>query len=270
MATAARPRGETDGMRRPIALLVALASAVALLPGAWAGASAATTSDGPVMGASPAWAPHIPGARRYDGSVPSAVTQVVVVRASSWSSTTATLRAYVRDAAGWRLSATWSARLGYGGLVLADQRTQGSGKTPAGIFRVTQAFGRQPDPGARIPYTKVTTDDWWVQDRRSAYYNQMRRGSQGGFALTTSGYYGSEHLWYMGSKYDYVTVVDFNRPNPVVGRGSGIFVHAHGTLSTGCITVEYARSRALARWWDPARSPRIIIGVGSWLDAAPA
>ena len=29
--------------------------------------------------------------------------------------------------------------------------------------------------------TQLTDDHWWVQDRRSAYYNQMRLGSLGGF-----------------------------------------------------------------------------------------
>ena len=46
---------------------------------------------------------------------------------------------------------------------------------------MTQTFGRQADPGTAMPYTRLTDDHWWVQDRRSPYYNQMRLGSQGGF-----------------------------------------------------------------------------------------
>jgi L,D-peptidoglycan transpeptidase YkuD (ErfK/YbiS/YcfS/YnhG family) len=105
-----------------------------------------------------------------------------------------------------------------------------------------------------------------VQDRRSAYYNQMRLGRLGGFARTTGGYNGSEHLARMGSQYDYAAVVDFNRPNPVIGRGSGIFLHAYGDRTTvGCVSVRSDRMRAILRWLSPSASPRIIIGENDWL-----
>jgi L,D-peptidoglycan transpeptidase YkuD (ErfK/YbiS/YcfS/YnhG family) len=213
-----------------------------------------------------AFAPGIPGARRYSGTIPATTRQVIVVSAASWRSTVATLTLYSRAGTGWHRVATWPARLGYSGLVIGTQRKQDTGKTPAGSYAITQAFGRQANPGTSVPYTKVTDAHWWVEDRRSAYYNTMRLGSQGGFALRTSGYNSSEHLARMGSQYDYAAVIDFNRPKPVVGRGAGIFLHAYGTGATaGCVAVQYAHMRQALQWLRGSAQPRIIIGTRAWL-----
>jgi L,D-peptidoglycan transpeptidase YkuD (ErfK/YbiS/YcfS/YnhG family) len=194
------------------------------------------------------------------------VRQVIVVRAASWSTTYATVSLYSRTTGAWHLVATWPARVGYTGMVIGTKRVQDSGKTPAGQYLITQAFGRQTNPGTRMAYTKVTTNHWWVEDRRSAYYNQMRLGTQGGFALRTSGYNSSERLGSMGAQYDYAAVVDFNRPNPVIGRGAGIFLHAFGSGATaGCVSIRRDHMAAVLRWLDPAASPRIVIGTAAYL-----
>jgi L,D-peptidoglycan transpeptidase YkuD (ErfK/YbiS/YcfS/YnhG family) len=213
-----------------------------------------------------ALAPPVPGARRYDGTMRDSVRTVLVVSATSWRSTAGRLTVYVRAGSGWRAVRTMKARLGRTGLVLAAQRRQGTGTTPAGRFAITETFGRRADPGTAMPYTKVTLDHWWVQDRRSRYYNQMRRGSQGGFALTRTGYYGSERLAAMGPQYDYAAVIDFNRPRPVIGRGSGIFLHAYGDPTTvGCVSVHRDRMVEILRLLRPGDRPRIIIGEDDWL-----
>ena len=112
----------------------------------------------------------------------------------------------------------------------------------------------------------MTLDHWWVEDRRSAYYNDMRRGSQGGFLLRTTGYNSSERLATMGTQYDYAAVIDFNRPDPVIGRGAGIFLHAFGTGATGGLRLDPPRPDGAAlRWLNPAAHPRIVIGEDDWL-----
>ena len=61
-------------------------------------------------------------------------------------------------------------------------------------------------------------------------------------------------------------VIDFNRPNPVIGRGAGIFLHAFGSGATaGCVSIRRDRMAAVLRWLDPAASPRIIIGTAAYL-----
>lgn len=261
----------TRGARSAVALALAVALSSPLTP-ARAGTEPATTAlpahDVATRAATvPApLAPVLPAAARFRWSIPADVRQVVVVGARGWHSTSGTVTLYDRTALGWIRVASWPARLGYGGLVPAAARVQSTGTTPAGLFAITQAFGRQPDPGTRLPYTHLSADHWWVEDRRSRYYNQMRLGHLGGFARTTRGYNASEHLATMGAQYDYAAVVDFNRPHPVVGRGAGIFVHAFGEGTTvGCVSVRRDHMVALLRWLDPAMSPRIVIGPRRWL-----
>ena len=231
----------------------------------WVGAPTASPVAARLAAAAVA-APAIPGVRRF--AIPSSTRQVIVVTASSWSSRVATLTLWRRSGSGWRAVAHWPARLGYSGLVIGTKRNQDTGKTPAGSYTITQAFGRRANPGTTISYAKVTDDHWWVEDRRSVYYNQMRLGSRGGFALRTSGFNSSEHLARMGTQYDYAAVVDFNRPHPVVGRGAGIFLHAFGTGSTaGCVSVSWLHMRQVLQWLNAQDHPRIIIGTRAWLTA---
>jgi L,D-peptidoglycan transpeptidase YkuD (ErfK/YbiS/YcfS/YnhG family) len=247
--------------------------AVASAPAAPRASAPSHTAVGAVLHgrvAAAAHAPAVPGARRYTRRIPADVTQVVVVRAARWRSTTGTLTWWSRTSGGWRKVGSARARLGYGGLVVAAARVQSTGTTPAGLFTMTQTFGRQADPGTAMPYTRLTDDHWWVQDRRSPYYNQMRLGSQGGFARRTHGYNASEHLARMGAQYDYVSVIDFNRPRPVIGRGSGIFLHAYGDRTTvGCVSIPRSSMRSLLRWMAPGAHPRIVIGKARWLSGPP-
>jgi L,D-peptidoglycan transpeptidase YkuD (ErfK/YbiS/YcfS/YnhG family) len=258
---------------------LAVALALPLVP---ASAAAVPAADGAVASlragvvvagraAAVSYAPAIPGARRYTGRIPSSTRQIVLVRAARWSSTKGTLTWWARTDTGWRKLGSADARLGYGGLVRAARRVQSTGTTPAGQFPMTETFGRRADPGTAMPYTHLTDDHWWVQDRRSAYYNQMRLGSLGGFARRTYGYNASEHLARMGSQYAFAAVVDFNRPRPVIGRGSGIFLHAYGDRTTvGCVSVPRSVMRGLLQWMSPAASPRIVIGPRSWLSRSRA
>ena len=34
-------------------------------------------------------------------------------------------------------------------------------RTPRGTFTFDQAFGRQPNPGTKMPYFEATDRDWW-------------------------------------------------------------------------------------------------------------
>lgn len=214
--------------------------------------------------------PTVPAAaRRFAGRIPEQTRQLLVVQAATTRTTYGIVRRYQRTAAGWIPRGSWRARLGAGGMVKAARRVQGTNTTPMGRFTITEAFGRKPDPGTALPYRRVTNDDWWVQDRRSAYYNQRRLASQGGFRVTTHGRNGSEHLRAMGRQYDYVAVIDFNRPDPVIGRGSGIFLHVtNGRATAGCVSIPHRAMRKVLRWLDPAKAPVIVMGQRDWLRAA--
>ncbi|WP_436772873.1 L,D-transpeptidase family protein [Yinghuangia sp. YIM S09857] len=167
------------------------------------------------------------------------------------------------DGSWTRLTVTENARIGANGVVAGSSRKQNTSTTPGGTYTLTEAFGINADPGTAMPYTRVGADHWWVQDNNSAYYNQMRLGSQGGFdrTLPESHTDGSERLAAHDPAYRYSVVIDFNRSPAVPYRGAGIFLHVNGSGATaGCVSVPQDFLAATLRWLDPAQKPRIAIG----------
>lgn len=156
------------------------------------------------------------------------------------------------------------ARIGYGGLVVASQRRQGTGTTPIGTFRLPFTFGGHAKRAAwDMPYRRVDRDDYWVQDNRSAYYNRYRDRDAGGFRfwLPASNPNSSERLADYPRQYEFAVVIGFNYAHPVRHRGSGIFLHVNGRGATaGCVSApRWFVHRVLTRL-SPAADPVIAIG----------
>jgi len=179
--------------------------------------------------------------------------QVIVVSAPSATSTTATLTAYERTGGDW-------------GVVLgptpADLGELGVGapqddvfRTPVGTFPLGQAFGRQPDPGTRMPYFQATDQDWWDEDVDSPTYNTHVHA-----ANIDSG--DAENLYDSGGIYDYGVLIEHN-PQRIPGRSAGIFLHVtDGDPTWGCVAIGRDQMRSILQWLDPSAHPQIVIGVG--------
>ncbi len=153
-------------------------------------------------------------------------------------------------------------RIGYGGLVPGQEREQGTGTTPLGSYRVTETFGlnRRP-PGTDLSFHRVRAGDYWVQDNQSRWYNTLRNKNQGGFRWRISGYNSSERLRDYPRQYRWSVVIDFNRPDPVRHRGSGIFLHVNGSGATaGCVSAPRRFVRQTMKKLDPAARPVVAIG----------
>ena len=178
-------------------------------------------------------------------------------------STTATLSAYERGADGfWHLAfGPIGARVGDDGI---GQASEGSGRTPAGTFALTQAFGRQTNPGTKLKYFRTDSLDWWDENPSSPTYNlHVRQAYSPGGA--------SENLYYSGSVYDYAVNMDYNLAR-VPGAGSAFFLHVtNGQPTAGCVAVSKADMVRILRWLDPAKYPYIYNKVGAaWKPTAPA
>jgi L,D-peptidoglycan transpeptidase YkuD (ErfK/YbiS/YcfS/YnhG family) len=187
--------------------------------------------------------------------------QVITVQAHG---SYATVTAWQWTSGGWRVVLrTTAARIGARGVVNGTTRVQGSYQTPTGTYSITQGFGNGANPGTRMPYHRVTAHDWWVEDRASRYYNQMRTDTLGGFRLTEAGVDGSEHLVNYPVQYHNVLVINFNTDPAVRGRGAGIFLHDLSTSdgpTAGCVAVPSGVMTAIMRWIAPSDHPVIAIG----------
>ena len=249
--------------RGSLALLAAAAMA--------AGALAAGCAHGPAGPATGATGPGVSATRPATGTADSTVApsaaaatrpadplagrQLITVSTASYGATYATLTAYRRSAGHWRqVFGPWTARIGRGGFAPPGLKREGDGRTPSGTFGFAFFFGVLPDPGVRFHYRQSQPYDFWDDDPASPRYNEWvdRRRADPGLSpepMDVSG-------------YDYGTVIAYNTAR-TPGLGSGIFLHVNiGIATAGCVTLPMGELLRVLRWLDPARSPRIRMGVG--------
>ncbi len=148
----------------------------------------------------------------------------------------------------------YQAWLGSAGI---GQQSEGSTRTPQGTFTLTEAFGRDADPGTALPYHQTRPNDWWVSDVHSPEYNTLQNCVDCPFDTSVS-----EHLYYITPYYDYAVVMDVNRWPAVPGDGSAFFLHITDHAPTaGCVAIDRDPLLTIMRWLNPDQHPRIATGV---------
>ncbi|MER7755910.1 L,D-transpeptidase family protein [Kitasatospora sp. NPDC097643] len=208
--------------------------------------SSPSAAASPTMAARPA-PPELP--RQLPGlgpqllaAVPAGTRQALIVVGDGPDSSTGRATLYRDDGDGWLAGAGWPARNARRGWT-TDHR-EGDLRTPVGVFTLSDAGGRMPDPGSRLPY-----------DRSDA------------FTIAGTGFEGEP----LDGSFDYVVAVDYNRvpgSSPLDrrrprggGYGGGIWLHVdHGGPTHGCIGLAADRMRELLRALDPALHPVVVMG----------
>ena len=180
--------------------------------------------------------------------------QMIVVSMPSAPATQGTLTAFEKDANGqWKpVIGPTAAWVGSEGIGKSQDNVH---RTPEGTFAIGQAFGRQDNPGTKLSYTKVDNQDWWDGNMKSPTYNQMVRQP------STPGE-GSENLYDMGPAYDYAVEVKHN-PTNTPGNASAIFLHVGNEPTWGCVAIGREQMVEILKWLDPAKNPKISIGVNT-------
>jgi D-alanyl-D-alanine dipeptidase len=199
--------------------------------------------------------------------------QCVVVLADNWASTTGVMHAFERAGA----TASWEEQghgiavvvgkngLGQGrGLVRlnfegAHEKREGDDRAPAGIFRLSSAFGYAPARSAasiKLPYLALTNRIEGVDDPKSRYYNKLVDRSQ----IAKVDWRSSEQMRRDDLLYKWGVVVDHN-PAAIPGAGSCIFLHiwkSSASPTAGCTAMPESDLVKLIRWLDPARHPILV------------
>lgn len=180
--------------------------------------------------------------------------QVITVQAATSSSVHAVVRTWRRLADG-RYVQVFGPVVAFVGVHGIGPTHEGVGRTPSGVYRLTQAFGNRANPGTRLPYRRVTVNDWWDENPSSSRYNQM-------VASSTFPGGDSENLYDAGEAYAAAVVIDYNMDPVVPGRGSGFFVHVSmGAPTEGCVALPRNDLYQIMRWLDPMEHPVISMGV---------
>ncbi|GAA2958742.1 L,D-transpeptidase family protein [Kitasatospora cinereorecta] len=238
--------------RRPYVLLVVLfllvigCSAGAVQPSAPRGAAGPESSAAASPTAVPVRPREIPGlGPLVRAKIPATARQAVVVTGQGPDANRSTAVLHTRDdpALGWRPEAgPWAAHNGMKGWT--DHHVAGDLRSPVGVFGLTDAGGRLPDPGALLPYDE-----------------------QPRFAVSGEGFFGEP----LEGSFDYVVAINYNRTpgtTPLDStrplgeeRGGGIWIHVdHGGPTQGCVSLPEERMRELLRLLDPAKYPVIVMG----------
>jgi L,D-peptidoglycan transpeptidase YkuD (ErfK/YbiS/YcfS/YnhG family) len=169
------------------------------------------------------------------------------------------VQAWNRNGSGWtKTGPAVAAWVGDAGMSTnARERFDG---TPVGSFGLTQAFGNYADPGTAMPYFQAQANDWWNGDSASPTYNTHQRCAATNCPFHTGD---SENLHDVGWVYGYAVVINYNMAPVVPGKGSAFFLHiTNNTPTAGCVAIPQPDLVRILHWLDPAKHPRIIMGVG--------
>jgi D-alanyl-D-alanine dipeptidase len=205
-----------------------------------------------------------------------ASTQILVVTTQDWNGVDGTLQVYERPQARKRWKAVGGSipvvvgknGLGWGAGVVSDDgrraasgpiKQEGDGKSPAGIFRLSTAFGyaAQGQPGWKMPYLSLTSSVECVDDARSKYYNRVLDRA----ATVAPDWISSEQMLRDDGQYRWGLMVDYNTWPVTAGAGSCIFLHiwlGPGVGTTGCTAMAQEQLEALLARLDPARRPLLV------------
>ncbi len=207
--------------------------------------------------------------RASELKIPQTSSQAVVVLTPAWNAPTAVLQRWIRATveAGWVQTGepipvlVGERGLGWGlGLhsVVRDgapRKAEGDRRAPAGIFRITGAFGRAPHGPGKLPWQTITPTLEAVDDPASRFYNRIVDRRQ----IAQPDWRSSER---MAQIPDYALgIVVAHNPENIAGAGSCIFLHLwrgqrRGTA--GCTVLRETDLAELVRWLDPARQPVLI------------
>ncbi len=213
------------------------------------------------------------GITKQVSPVPSAARQLIVGVTPTWSSVPITLQRFERAAdASWKpVGTSWPATIGYAGLgwgrglhgdgAPKDEpgptKVGGDGKSPAGVFSVSAAFGyaASPTQGASMPYTQATRQWRCVDDPTSKHYTRVVDET-----TVEPDWKSAEHLRRADKLYEWVIVIDHNK-DAVPRGGSCIFFHVWGNskgASVGCTAMARPKIEELLRWLDPNARPTFV------------
>ena len=202
------------------------------------------------------------------------VKQMVLVVTDNWNDSTGQLATYERIRLGdpWsRVTSPISVDVGRGGLGWGvglhgnniddgPMKREGDGKSPAGVFRISEVFGFGGPDSARLfkmPYEPLTSLSQCVDDAESEYYNLIVDSLD----VENAHWNSNEEMRSRDSLYRWGAFVDHNVSPRIPGRGSCIFLHVWDGPSrptAGCTAMDASQLLEILRWLDPSKNPVLV------------
>lgn len=204
--------------------------------------------------------------------LPEKTQQLVVVTTDDWGGIQGQLRAFVRTDDGWQAqpisSAVTIGRTGSAwGIGLhpaqpGQQKKEGDGKAPAGIFALTSGFGYAAITGLEIPYQQMQRSHYCMDVNDSAYYNQIVDASIVGDEAVKGSSEGMRRDLHYGDELYRQGVFVAHNPQNIPGAGSCIFLHlwrGEDKPTAGCTAMPGEVMDELIRWLDADEAPAMVL-----------
>ncbi|MET0935146.1 MAG: L,D-transpeptidase family protein [Luteibacter sp.] len=200
--------------------------------------------------------------------------QMIVVTTADWHVDHGELRTYERDGSIWKaVGPAVDVTIGKNGSAWgiglhppqndAPAKTEGDGRSPAGIFRVGEAFGYADTNGSALPYRGLTASDYCVDVTASPYYNQIVDAKQVGDKAVDGAtepmrrdlHFKGDHAYRIGF------VIEHNAQGRK-GAGSCIFAHlwkSPTSPTAGCTAMTDSAMEHLLAWLNPKKKPVFVL-----------
>ncbi len=175
--------------------------------------------------------------------------QLILVTANGYSTSNATIQTFEKDGSGkWNQVLNTSGFLGKNGF---GKQKEGDGKTPIGKYTIGTGFGQKGNPGTKLPWRDITSDDVWVDDSDSPLYNTWQSKSK-----TEGQWKSAENMTHR--LYTYGFVINYNTQR-TPGKGSAIFLHTGSSYTLGCVATSQSNVVSIMKWLDPSKNPVIVM-----------
>ncbi|WP_348732030.1 hypothetical protein [Rheinheimera texasensis] len=210
--------------------------------------------------------------------IPASTRQLVIVVSDDWGASTGRLYLFARSVGmPWQVAGPASAvDLGRNGSAWGlglhppqqgQQKQEGDGKAPAGLFRLSSAFGALPTLVTPMPYQQMSRFDYCIDVPTSPLYNQTLdvRQYRPEWTAGSSEPMRRDLMATPDAVYQQGLFIDHNFSDGEArqtGAGSCIFLHqkaANGRKTAGCTALDPAALSALLRWLDPQNAPLYLL-----------
>ena len=210
--------------------------------------------------------------------IPAGTTQLVIVISDNWSATSGQLYQFSRVAGQpWQVTGqTSQVDLGRNGTAWGlglhpvqsgPQKQEGDGKAPAGLFRLSAAFGALPTLATQMPYQQMSRFDYCIDVPTSPLYNQTLdvRQYRPEWTAGSSEPMRRDLIPKPDAVYEQGLFIDHNFSSGEArqtGAGSCIFMHLKspdGRKTAGCTALAPEHLTALLQWLSPQAEPLYLL-----------
>jgi D-alanyl-D-alanine dipeptidase len=199
-------------------------------------------------------------------------SQMVVVTTKDWTATEGLLRRFERKERDWqqigpsvrvvvgRSGLGWGRGLTNPPVSPEPQKREGDGRSPAGVFFLTYAFGYAAADEVReikLPYIQCTESVECVDDTNSAYYNIIKDRH----SAEKVDWKSSEKMRMSDDEYKLGVFIAHNTSPTEPGAGSCVFMHIWkepGHPTSGCTAMSIGGIESLLGWLDPRSKPVLV------------